>query len=173
MENVFLGIGSNVGDRIRFLTEAVRRLRGAPGTQVMKVSSVYETEPVGVKNQNDFLNVVVLVETSIGVVDFHSQIKLIEKEIGRVERKRWGPREIDIDILLFGDRVINEATIVIPHTEMVNRRFVLQPLAEIAPETVHPLAYKTVKELLAECNDSNVVDRSTELTRSLFTTLQE
>ena len=111
MENVFLGIGSNVGDRIHFLTEAVRKLRAVPSTRVVKISSVYETEPVGVKNQNDFLNAVVLVQTSMGVADFHSRIKLIEKEIGRVERNRWGPREIDIDILLFGDRVINETAI--------------------------------------------------------------
>ena len=173
MENVFLGIGSNVGDRIHFLTEAVRKLRATPSTRVVKISSVYETEPVGVKNQNDFLNAVVLVHTSMGVADFHSRIKLIEKEIGRVERNRWGPREIDIDILLYGDRVINETVMTIPHAEMVNRRFVLQPLAEIAPGTVHPFLHKTVKDLLAECKDSNVVERSIQLTQSLFTTLQE
>jgi 2-amino-4-hydroxy-6-hydroxymethyldihydropteridine diphosphokinase len=86
MENVFLGIGSNVGDRIHFLTEAVRKLRATPSTRVVKISSVYETEPVGVKNQNDFLNAVVLVHTSAGVADFHSRIKVIEKEVGRVER---------------------------------------------------------------------------------------
>jgi 2-amino-4-hydroxy-6-hydroxymethyldihydropteridine diphosphokinase len=173
MENVFLGIGSNVGDRIQFLVEAVRKLRAIPATRILKVSSVYETEPVGVKNQNDFLNAVVLVQTSIDVADFHSRIKLIEKEIGRVERDRWGPREIDIDILLFEDRVINETAITIPHAEMVNRRFVLQPMAEIAPETVHPLVHKTVKDLLAKCKDSNVVECSTQLTQSFFTTLQE
>jgi 2-amino-4-hydroxy-6-hydroxymethyldihydropteridine diphosphokinase len=98
---------------------------------------------------------------------------LIEKEIGRVERSRWGPREIDIDILLYGDRVINETVMTIPHAEMVNRRFVLQPLAEIAPETVHPFLHKTVKDLLAECKDSNVVERSIQLTQSFITTLQE
>ena len=130
MENVFLGIGSNIGDRLHFLTEAVRKLRAIPSSGVVQISSVYETEPVGVKNQNDFLNAVVLVQTSMGVADFHSRIKSIEKELGRVERSRWGPREIDVDILLFGDRVINQAAIAIPHPEMVNRRFVLQPLAE-------------------------------------------
>ena len=173
MENVFLGIGSNVGDRIYFLAEAVKKLRKTPSTRVVKISSVYQTEPVGVKNQYDFLNAVVLVQTSIGVSDFHSRIKVIEKEIGRVERNRWGPREIDIDILLFGDRVINGTAMTIPHAEMANRRFVLQPLAEIAPEMIHPLSYKTVKVLLAECKDSNSVDRSAQLTQSFFTTLQE
>jgi 2-amino-4-hydroxy-6-hydroxymethyldihydropteridine diphosphokinase len=173
MENVFLGIGSNIGDRLHFLTEAVRKLRTIPSSGVVKISSVYETEPVGVKNQNYFLNAVVLVQTSMGVADFHSRIKSIEKELGRVDRSRWGPREIDIDILLFGDRVINQAAIVIPHPEMVNRRFVLQPLAEIAPETVHPLFHKPVKDLLAECNDANVVECLTQLTHSFLTTLQE
>ena len=173
MENVFLGIGSNVGDRIFFLAEAVRKLRAAPATRVVKVSSVYETEPVGVKNQGDFLNAVVWAQTSIGVAAFHSVIKLIEKEIGRLERSRWGPREIDIDILLFGELIINEAAIVIPHAEMVNRKFVLRPLAEIAPATVHPVVHTTMKDLLAECRDTNAVELSAQMTASLITTLKE
>ena len=173
MENVFLGIGSNVGDRMHFLAEAVRKLRAIPTLRVMKISSVYVTEPVGVKDQNEYLNAVVSTQTSAGVTDFHLRIKSIEKEIGRVERERWGPREIDIDILLFGDRIISEAAITIPHAEMVNRRFVLQPLAEISPETVHPLLHKTVRDLLAECKDSSVVECSAQLTQSFLTTLQE
>jgi 2-amino-4-hydroxy-6-hydroxymethyldihydropteridine pyrophosphokinase len=173
MHDVFLGIGSNVGDRSNFLADAVRKLRAAPTTRIVKVSSVYETEPVGVKEQSGFLNAAVWVQTSIGVHDFHSRIKLIEKKIGRLKRTHWGPREIDIDILLFGDLVLNEAGIVIPHTEMVNRKFVLEPLAEIAPETVHPAVHKTIKTLLAECNDTSAVDRSAHLTNSLFTALKE
>ena len=100
MENVFLGIGSNVGDRLHFLAEAVRKVKGLPATSIVKVSSVYKTEPVGVKNQDDFLNAVVWVQTTVALAVFHSRMKKIEKEMGRVERIRWGPREIDIDILL-------------------------------------------------------------------------
>lgn len=173
MDNVFLGIGSNIGDRVYFLAQAVRKLRGIPSTRIVKVSSVYETEPVGVKNQGDFLNAVLWLQTLMGVVDFHSCIKSIEKEIGRLDRKRWGPREIDIDILLFGDVVVIDGTLAIPHAEMVNRKFVLQPLVEIAPEAVHPGVHKTIKVLLAECNDTNTVKHSAQLTHSLFTTMQE
>ncbi|MGA7160547.1 MAG: 2-amino-4-hydroxy-6-hydroxymethyldihydropteridine diphosphokinase [Bacteroidota bacterium] len=173
MDDVFLGIGSNMGDRIYFLAQAVRKMRELPSTHIVKVSSMYETEPVGVKNQGDFLNAVVWAQTSVGVADFHSRIKLIEKEIGRLKRIRWGPREIDIDILLYGNIVMNEATLTIPHAELINRKFVLQPLAEIASETVHPAVHKTVRALLAECKDTNSVERSAQLTRSFFTTLQE
>jgi 2-amino-4-hydroxy-6-hydroxymethyldihydropteridine diphosphokinase len=173
MENVFLGIGSNVGDRVHFLAEAVRKVRELSATRVVKVSSVYETEPVGVKNQDAFLNAVVWVQTSIELAAFHSRMKMFEKEAGRLERSRWGPREIDIDILLYGSHVMNGDVVVVPHKEMVNRKFVLQPFAEIAPETIHPLEHKTIRELLAVCTDTNAVDISPELTRSFFTTLQE
>jgi len=173
MENVFLGIGSNVGDRVHFLAEAVRKVGGLTATRVVKISSVYETEPVGVKNQDAFLNAVVWVQTPIELAAFHSRMKMIEKEMGRVERVRWGPREIDIDVLLYGSHVMNGDAIVVPHKEMVNRKFVLQPFAEIAPETIHPLEHKTIKELLVVCIDTNAVNLSAELTRSLFTTLQE
>jgi len=173
MEHVFLGIGSNVGDRLRFLGDAVLKLRSVPATRVVKVSSVYETEPVGIKNQSDFLNAAVAVQTAIGAEELYAHIKFIEKAIGRVGRARWGPREIDIDILLYGDRVIDTPTIVIPHREMLNRRFVLQPLAEIGPSTVHPLTHKTIEELIAECKDSNLVRKSPEMTQTFFTALQE
>lgn len=173
MENVFLGIGSNVGDRVHFLAEAVRKVRALPTMSLVKVSSVYETEPVGVKNQDAFLNAVVWVQTTVALAVFHSRMQMIEKEMGRVERIRWGPREIDIDILLFGDHVMNDDGIVVPHKEMTNRKFVLQPFAEIAPETLHPVEHKTIQELLSVCNDTNAVELSAEMTRSLFITLQE
>jgi len=173
MENVFLGIGSYVGDRVQFLAGAVRKIREIPETRIVKVSSVYETEPVGVKSQDAFLNAVVWIQTPMALTVFHSRMKMIEKEIGRVERFRWGPREIDIDVLMYGDHVINGSAIVVPHKEMVNRKFVLKPFAEISPETIHPSEHKTIKELLAVCNDTNAVDVSAEMTRSLSITLQE
>ncbi len=173
MEDVFLGIGSNVGDRLHFLADAIRRLKGLSGTSIVNTSSVYKTEPVGVKNQDEFLNVVVWIRTSLDREEFYSRVKQIEKEAGRLERERWGPREIDIDILMFGDHIVNGPAIVIPHKEMMNRRFVLQPFAEIAPDAIHPAAHTSIKELLAVCGDTNAIELSTELTRSLFLTLQE
>jgi len=173
MENVFLGIGSNVGDRLGFLEKAVRQLRTIPGTKVVKVSSVYETEPVGVKDQSYFLNAAVAAQTSISAEEFYAHIKLIEKELGRVQSVRWGPREIDIDILLFGDHVIDTSSLVVPHSEMLNRKFVLQPLAEIAPTTAHPLAHRTIEVLLTECSDPNVVRKFPEMIQQFFTAQQE
>ena len=173
MDDVFLGLGSNVGDRLRFLAGAVRALKQAPTLRVVKLSGIYRTEPVGVKDQPDFLNTVLGIQTSQDVHTLHSLVKSAEKELGRREGARWGPREIDIDILMFGSLVVNERDLTVPHSEMNKRRFVLQPLAEIAPGAVHPLARKKVAELLEECGDANIVERSEELTQMYFSLLEE
>ncbi len=165
MHDVFLGVGSNVGDRVHFLADAVRKLRTLPSTELVKFSSVYETEPVGMKEQNNFLNAALWIQTSIEVRDFHRRIKAIEKEIGRQEGVRWGPREIDIDILLFGDLIIAEPDLRIPHRDMLARKFVLQPLAEIAPGVIHPTSRISISELLAQCTDQSAVDRSEQWTK--------
>lgn len=165
MNDVFLGVGSNVGDRIHFLVSAVRKLKALPSTKLLKFSSVYETEPVGIKEQNDFLNAALWIQTSLNVTEFHAHTKTIEKEIGRQKSMRWGPREIDIDILLFADLIIAEPNLNIPHREMIDRKFVLRPLAEIAPKVIHPTSRISVSELLAQCTDQSAVDRSEELTK--------
>ncbi len=173
MHDVYVGIGSNVGDRVFFLTEAVRKLNAPPAIRVMKVSSLYETEPVGVKEQSSFLNAAVWVQTSAAVNVFHARIKSIEKEIGRKERFRWGPREIDIDILLFDDLIIHDTSVKIPHPEMTVRKFVLQPLAEIAPDIIHPAMKKSIKELFSACRDSHAVTLAAELTEKFLITMKE
>jgi 2-amino-4-hydroxy-6-hydroxymethyldihydropteridine diphosphokinase len=165
MHDVFLGIGSNVGDRVHFLASAVRKLKTLPSTELLKFSSVYETEPVGIKEQNNFLNAALWIQTSIDVKDFHTRTKAIEKEIGRQKSIRWGPREIDIDILLFADLIIDEPVLRIPHRDMLTRKFVLQPLAEIAPGVIHPTSRISISELLAQCTDQSAVDRSEQLTK--------
>lgn len=166
--DVYVGIGSNVGDRVHFLAEAVRKMKALSATAVIAMSSVYETEPVGVRDQDDFLNAALWLRSGIGARQFYQSAKSIEVDVGRVGRERWGPREIDIDILMVADLILDEPQLKIPHPEMANRKFVLQPLVEIAPEVVHPLLHKTIRRLLAECPGSYGVRRSDQMTRAFF-----
>ena len=149
MTNVaYLSLGSNIGDREAHLREAIRRLETTG--KVSALSSFYETEPVDFTQQALFLNCAVRLETSLAASDLMSRLLEIERELGRERVLKKGPRTIDIDILLFGDLVVNSAELTIPHPAMAERRFVLEPLAEIAPGVVHPVLKKTVWKLLAE-----------------------
>ena len=147
-EFVYLSLGSNLGDRSANLRAAIERL-GEAGT-IRAVSGFYETEPVEFRDQPWFLNCVVALETSDSPEALLQRALAIEQEMGRVRMKEKGPRSIDIDILLFGDRVVEERGLKIPHPAMQQRRFVLEPLAEIAPEALHPQLRKTARELLAD-----------------------
>jgi 2-amino-4-hydroxy-6-hydroxymethyldihydropteridine diphosphokinase len=149
MEQIaYLSLGSNVGDRERNLQEAIRRA-SALG-RVVAASSVYETEPVEFTDQPWFLNCVLALQTAAEPAQLLRECLRIEHEMGRQRVLKKGPRSIDIDILLFGDAVVNTPELTIPHPEMTRRRFVLQPLAEIAPELLHPVSQKTVMQILAE-----------------------
>ncbi|NUN69658.1 MAG: 2-amino-4-hydroxy-6-hydroxymethyldihydropteridine diphosphokinase [Bacteroidetes bacterium] len=154
---IYLGLGSNVGNKVEFLAAAVRGIADMPATVVDAVSNVYVTEPVGNVPQDDFLNCAVSVRTDLGITEFHAAMKQLERAIGRSESERWGPREIDIDLLFFDAVVMNTDAIRLPHAELVNRRFVLQPLSEIAPMMVHPVVSKSVLELLNEISDPHAV----------------
>ena len=147
MVDVYVGLGSNVGDRLRFLSTAVVKLGRLPSTAVTAVSSIYATDPVGVEDQDEFLNGAVKLSTELSLPDFHAGIKRIEREIGRLDRKRWGPREIDIDILLFGTEAGGHTGIAVPHPEMTQRNFVLMPLAEIGGAVIHPERQLTIEAL--------------------------
>lgn len=144
-EHVYLSLGSNVGDREANLEAAVARL-GQVGT-VITVSSLYETEPVEFTAQAWFLNCVVLLETEMMPVQLLAALLEIERMMGRRRTRSKGPRNIDIDILLFGDAVVKEEGLTVPHPALHERRFVLEPLAEIAAEMRHPVLKKTVREL--------------------------
>jgi 2-amino-4-hydroxy-6-hydroxymethyldihydropteridine diphosphokinase len=133
----FAGLGSNVGDRLAFLRAAVAFLRGHPNIEVTQLSPVYETDPVG-GDQPDFLNAVVELETDLGAHDLLEAFKQIERNVGRTPGERWGPREIDIDLLLFGEERIDEPDLRVPHLQLVKRAFALAPLGDIAPTVVVP-----------------------------------
>lgn len=162
MARVFVGLGSNRGDRHRFLTEAVRALQNLPGWSVERVSSVYETEPVGIKNQPFFLNIVAECSCEKEAEEILAALKETERKIGRIPSERWGPREIDLDLLYVGSEVREGRAFRLPHPERTERKFVLVPLTEIAPEFIDPLCKCTVRELLERCTDTNAVQKSTQ-----------
>jgi len=143
----YIALGSNLGDREQNINAAVERLRQTAGIRVEKVSSYYETEPVGGPPQGKYLNAVVEVECCVSASGLLKQLQRIEKDLGRTRPGKSFPRTIDLDILLFGDQVIDEAEIKVPHPRMHVRLFVLDPLSEIAPEAVHPVLGQTVAEM--------------------------
>ena len=148
-----LSLGSNLGDREKSVAEMIRLLSVAPGVKLVRTSKLYETEPVGLTDQPRFMNAAVTLETEFGPFDLLEICKGIEARLGRKEEVRWGPRVADIDIVLFGSLVMETPFLTIPHPEMHLREFVLEPLCEIAPEAIHPIFGKKVKELLAGLNE--------------------
>lgn len=145
----YVALGSNIGDRKAFLDGAVRGLDENEDTKVLKVSSFIETKPYGGVEQEDFLNGAVMIETLMDPFELLDLCHDIENAAERKREVRWGPRTLDVDILLYDDLVIDTPELTVPHLDMVNRDFVLGPLAEISPLKRHPLAGKTVSELLA------------------------
>jgi 2-amino-4-hydroxy-6-hydroxymethyldihydropteridine diphosphokinase len=157
---VYLSLGSNVGDRAAHLNSAIRRLNTLG--KVITVSSFYETEPVELTAQPWFLNCVVELDTEKMPKQLLAAILDIEKEMGRKRIEKKGPRTLDIDILLFGDSIVKAKGLAIPHPTMQDRRFVLEPLSEIAPEVRHPVLKKTVCELRDALPPGQAVRRSPE-----------
>ena len=147
VNNIFLGLGSNKGDRLSFLKKAVDRISSDSLTQVEKVSSVYETIPYGVKEQDNFLNSVIKIKSDRQLKELLLWIKNLEKEIGRIEGSKWGPREIDIDLLFYNNVIYQDGMLKVPHREVLLRDFVIVPLAEIAGEFVHPVTGQMIKDI--------------------------
>jgi len=153
----YLSLGSNIGNRERHLRHAISRLETTG--RIASVSSFYETEPVEFVEQAWFLNCVVGVETTLTPAQLMASLLGIEQEMGRQRTREKGPRTIDIDVLLFGDTILHSSGLTIPHPAMHQRRFVLEPLAEIAPDARHPVLHKTVSELLEALPAGQTVGR--------------
>jgi 2-amino-4-hydroxy-6-hydroxymethyldihydropteridine diphosphokinase len=155
-ERIFLGLGSNLGDRLLHLRQALDNLEDN-GVRIRRVSAVYDTDPVGYREQGNFLNLVAEVGWLASPRELLERCQAAERESGRSRTVQNGPRTLDIDLLLFGDRIQGETDLSIPHPRMHERRFVLQPLAELAPLLRHPVLGLTVGALLEQCADSSGV----------------
>lgn len=158
MQNAYLLTGGNTGDRQQFLASALKALEAECG-QIIAVSALYETEAWGMNDQPPFLNQAIELQTALSPQVLLECILAIEIQLGRVRDQKYGPRTIDIDILLYGQEVINEPGLVIPHPHLPNRRFALECLNDIASSFVHPVLHKSISTLLEECTDSLTVHK--------------
>lgn len=155
MTPAFFSLGSNLGERMNNLQTAVRQL--AAQTTILAQSPVYETAPWGDEDQPAFLNMCVAVTTELAPAQLLAYVKRIEHEMGREPTRRWGPRLIDIDILLYGHEVVQQPNLTIPHDSMPMRAFVLAPLADLIPDFVHPVTGKPIARMLREVDATGVV----------------
>lgn len=151
---VFIGLGSNEGDRDANLSRGVDALNSLGA--VLKISSIYETEPWGYLNQNKFLNQVVMMESVLTPFKLLQGLKSIERQMGRRQTIRYGPRNIDLDILIYDNWVVDRPDLVIPHAEMHQRAFVLVPLCEIAPDLIHPRLQVPIMDLVKDVDTTSV-----------------
>jgi len=152
MNKVYLSLGSNLGEREKNLARAMDQLEKRR-VKILRRSSIYETEPVEIREQAWFLNCVIEAETDLPPQQLMNMLLEIELQLGRRRDVKYGPRTIDLDILLYADTIVDDARLTIPHPKMAERRFVLVPLVEIAPTALHPTLHRTIAELLAECSD--------------------
>jgi len=157
-QSVFLLLGTNMGDRRKNLSDALWAIEARAG-MIRKRSGIYETAPWGKSDQSAFYNQVVQIATFLKPKDLLDQLLTIEKTMGRLRNEKWGERIIDIDILFFGDVVVEEENITIPHPQIPYRKFALTPLSEIADDFIHPKLFQTVHELLKNCEDILEVKR--------------
>jgi 2-amino-4-hydroxy-6-hydroxymethyldihydropteridine diphosphokinase len=153
MERVLIGFGSNLGDSVQICVTAIERLCQHPDLQVLRTSSLYRSSPLMLADQPWFINGVVLCETDLSPEDLLRVVQEIERDFGRDRQIRWGPRTLDLDLLVYGDHEVNLPALTIPHPRLHQRRFVLEPLLEIAPDWVHPTLNVSARDLLHQLSD--------------------
>ena len=156
-EVAYIGIGSNRGDRLGYCQKAADAIRHFQDTAVIRLSSFYETEPLEVSDQEWFINGAAAIRTALTPQELLSACQKVEQDLGRVRMVRYGPRTIDLDLLLYGERIVSTDRLVLPHPQLHLRRFVLVPMVEIAPEAVHPVLHQTMAELLERVQDNHRV----------------
>lgn len=158
MPRAYIALGSNRGDRHAALDQACRAIAALPGVHLRRCSSIYETDPMGPGDQPRYLNAVVEIDTTLRPHDLWHNLADLETALGREparQRRRWGPRVIDLDILLYDDLQLRQPDLAIPHPGMADRWFVLKPLADLAPTLRHPILHRTVQQMLADLETSN------------------
>jgi 2-amino-4-hydroxy-6-hydroxymethyldihydropteridine diphosphokinase len=159
-ENIsYIAIGSNKGDRFDHLTNAIQEITQDKNNIVENVSSIYETLPYGYKDQGKFYNAVIKIRTSYELIELLDLLKSIEKKIGREKNTRWGPREIDLDILFYNDLIYSDDRITVPHKEVTKRDFVLIPLCEIAPDLNHPALNQKICDICIVDSEKTVIGK--------------
>jgi len=157
MADVIIAMGSNLGDSLEYLKQALLEIRQLGS--VKKIASLYRSSAYGYRDQPDFLNTVLILNTNLEAPDLLDSLKEIERKLGRTTTVRWGPREIDLDIVLFNQQCINMAELTVPHPDFHNRIFVLQPLSEIAPEMKSPVHNMSIMDLLGKCDDTTHIQQ--------------
>lgn len=158
MAIAYLGLGSNIGERETNLNNAIAKLSEVPGIQVTKISSRYETKPYGKTDQPDFMNMAIEVDTNLTPLDLLETVLGVEHELGRVRNEVWGPRNIDIDVLLYEELELQLSDLKVPHPEMHLRSFVIDPLYEIAPKREHPTLKMTVEKIKEQLDKGQSAD---------------
>jgi 2-amino-4-hydroxy-6-hydroxymethyldihydropteridine diphosphokinase len=154
----YIGIGSNLGDSLKNCQHAVENISGSEGIKFIRASSFYRTEPMGMENQNYFVNAVLEVETDISARNLLQMLQTIENDMGRKREAKGGPRIIDLDLLFYGQNVIKEQNLTVPHPEIQKRRFVLEPLCEIASYFIHPSFGISIRGLKDRLDDNKIVE---------------
>ncbi|HUX93730.1 MAG TPA: 2-amino-4-hydroxy-6-hydroxymethyldihydropteridine diphosphokinase [Ignavibacteriaceae bacterium] len=158
MTNIaYIALGSNRGDKVSFLKKAVQKIVDDSNCALELASSIYETKPYGVKEQDNFLNAVIKISTSFNLTQLFIFLKNIEDELGRKSNTKWGPREIDLDLLFFNNIVYSDEKIIIPHKEIELRDFVLTPLCEIAPDLFHPVLNQKISDICIDEKNKTII----------------